>query len=40
MDIIAEEISDNAKFRQDIRKIFMQSGLIVSKSKKRRGFCI
>jgi uncharacterized protein len=34
MDIIAEEISDNAKFRQDIRKIFMQSGLIVSKSKK------
>ena len=34
MDIIAEEISDNAEFRKDIRKIFMQSGLIVSKGKK------
>ncbi|MDQ2084961.1 Tex family protein [Herbivorax sp. ANBcel31] len=34
MDIIAEEISDNPKFRKDIRKIFIQSGLIVSKSKK------
>ena len=34
MDIIAEEISDNAEFRKDIRKIFMQSGLIISKGKK------
>ncbi len=34
MDIIAEEISDNAEFRKDIRKIFMQSGVIVSKAKK------
>lgn len=34
MDIIAEEISDNAKFRQNIRKIFIQLGLVVSKAKK------
>ncbi|AUG56327.1 MAG TPA: RNA-binding transcriptional accessory protein [Ruminiclostridium sp.] len=34
MDIIAEEISDNAEFRKDIRKIFTQSGVIVSKAKK------
>ena len=36
MDIIAEEISDNAEFRKDIRKIFMQSGLIVSAEKRKR----
>ena len=33
-DIIAEEISDDAKFRQNIRKIFIESGVVVSKAKK------
>ncbi|HEY9060102.1 MAG TPA: Tex family protein [Pseudobacteroides sp.] len=34
MDIIAENISDNAAFRKAIRDIFFQSGIIVSQSKK------
>ena len=34
MDIIAEEISDNAEFRKEIRRRTMQKGLLVSKSTK------
>jgi len=34
MDIVAEEISDNAGFRKAIRDMFFQSGILVSKAKK------
>lgn len=34
MDIIAEDVSDNAEFRKAIRDIFMRLGVIVSKAKK------
>ncbi|KNY27121.1 Tex family protein [Pseudobacteroides cellulosolvens] len=34
MDIIAENISDNAAFRKSIRDIFFQSGTIISQAKK------
>jgi len=34
MDIIAEEISDNASYRKAIRDMFLQSGIIKSKAKK------
>lgn len=34
MDIIAENISDNAEFRKAIREMFYKLGIIVSKSKK------
>lgn len=34
MDIIAEDISDNARFRKAIREIFIRSGVIISKAKK------
>ncbi len=34
MDIIAEEISDNAEFRKAIREMFYRLGTIVSKAKK------
>ncbi|HOV25126.1 MAG TPA: Tex family protein [Pseudobacteroides sp.] len=34
MDIIAENISDNAVFRKHIRDIFFQSGIIISQAKK------
>ncbi len=34
MDIIAENISDNAVFRKSIRDIFFQSGTIISQAKK------
>ncbi|TYQ15280.1 UNVERIFIED_CONTAM: uncharacterized protein Cloal_1714 [Acetivibrio alkalicellulosi] len=34
MDIIAEEISDNAQYRKDIRKLFVDLGIVVSKAKK------
>jgi len=34
MDIIAEDISDNAKFRKAIRDIFFESGTIISQAKK------
>lgn len=34
MDIIAEDISDNAEYRKAIRDMFFKSGVIVSKAKK------
>ncbi|WP_010245469.1 Tex family protein [Acetivibrio cellulolyticus] len=34
MDIIAEDVSDNAEFRKAIREMFFKLGTIVSKSKK------
>ncbi|MFZ5986532.1 MAG: Tex family protein [Bacillota bacterium] len=34
MDIIAEDISDNAEFRKAIREMFLRFGMIVSKAKK------
>ena len=34
MDIIAEEISDNAEYRKTIREMFFKHGVIVSKGKK------
>ncbi len=34
MDIIAEDVSDNAEFRKAIREMFYKLGTIVSKSKK------
>lgn len=34
MDIIAEEISDNASYRKAIRDMFLSSGIIKSKAKK------
>ena len=34
MDIIAEEISDNAEYRKAIREMFFNQGMIVTKSKK------
>lgn len=34
MDIIAEEISDNAEFRKTIREMFFRHGTIISKAKK------
>ncbi len=34
MDIIAEEISDNAAYRKAIREMFFKYGIIVSKAKK------
>lgn len=33
-DIVAEEISDNAEFRKDIREIFHRSGIVETKAKK------
>ncbi|HHW49776.1 MAG TPA: RNA-binding transcriptional accessory protein [Clostridiaceae bacterium] len=34
MDIIAEEISDNAEYRKDIRDMYFKHGTIVTKAKK------
>jgi uncharacterized protein len=34
MDIIAEDVSDNAEFRERIREMLFNSGMITSKSKK------
>lgn len=33
MDIIAEDISDDAEIRKDIRNMFMKQGIVVSKAK-------
>ncbi len=33
-DIVAEEISDNAEFRKDIREMFHRSGIVETKAKK------
>ncbi len=34
MDIIAEDISDNAEFRKALRKVFINEGIIISRAKK------
>lgn len=34
MDIIAEEISDNAEYRKFIRSVFLKEGIVVTKAKK------
>jgi uncharacterized protein len=34
MDIIAEDISDNARFRKAVRETFVRSGVVISKAKK------
>ena len=35
-DIVAEEISDNASIRKEIRSIFHSFGIVESKAKKRK----
>ena len=34
MDIIAEDVSDNAEYRKEIRRIFINHGVVMSKAKK------
>ena len=33
MDIIAEDISDDAEIRKDIRDMFVKQGIVISKAK-------
>ena len=35
-DIVAEDISDNASIRKEIRNIFHDQGIVESKGKKRK----
>ncbi|MEN8907391.1 MAG: Tex family protein [Clostridiales bacterium] len=35
LDIIAEEISDNADYRRKIRNIYLRDGIVISKAKKK-----